>query len=366
MDPRLKEDLTDLIEAVFFSSQEVLDALQAMKRGDQTADFRVRTAVAEVVGQMLDGKLGVPSAKRLKELTGEIAGLATVMRGTGEQVERVSAETVALRESVDTLNQELHALLAGSAVEVLKAFLPGESLRKRYVGDYAEEKRVIANYVARTFFDHRPARCFVQASTTAIHLADELCRRKAPEDLFHTNSVVFPMKMLGGTFRSVYALCGPLYDAFCGGWLFIDGETEGYLRSLFRRDHDPLRTSLLTPIATTAEEGTFYTRNETSRLVNILMEESQEVIIMTFAARVYASQEDFPSPYPGEFCPALDWSDLRDRAPKVPSNGRKPRISLVISNAERSDALEPLIPRLVSQGLSVHWQDAAGEWKQEA
>ena len=65
----------------------------------------------------------------------------------------------------------MQAFLAENAKELLDWFLPNGALRKQFQNDHPQEKREMAEYAVGKFLTPvQPVRCFIQASTMAIHL----------------------------------------------------------------------------------------------------------------------------------------------------------------------------------------------------
>src|SRR5690606_27300759 len=102
-----------------------------------------------------------------------------------------------LIESVAELKLSQQRLLDDNLTELLHTLLPHGELRDRYLNDHRDEKLALTEYVARTFLSQAPLRCFVQASTTAIHLGQQMAKRLIPaQSLFYTNSTILPLTIL--------------------------------------------------------------------------------------------------------------------------------------------------------------------------
>lgn len=220
-------------------------------------------------------------------------------------IEKALATT--LTNAIAPLYQELATIKSaqektGNAVEnMLKnprtvlAALEHGPLRKRYESDYFQEKVVIAKYLAQTVFSERVS-CFLQASTTIVHLAEILREQGLKEEsLIHTNSTTFPFLMLGRNPRfQIYPVGGKEHDANCGGWLFDESDHVAveHVKSLFQREpaKNPLTVAIVTPQFLTIDGRAWFANPKTACLVNILINESPKVIITSPAQRIYVSE----------------------------------------------------------------------------
>ena len=329
-----KLGVNELLEMVLFTPA-VENAINAYKDEKPDAEIQIREAVCGVLREALCGDLLRDTAKSFDGLT-----------------ETINAQTETISELIEAADED-----------GLGAFLVSGALEHRYENDHAEEKRRAATYVAQTFFNDQRAFCFVQASITAIHLAQQLAQRQlVAGSLFYTNSIVFPLVMLQKHPEvSVYAFCGTDYDNLCGGWLprHDDLEARKYLESLFNRGETSLQDAIVTPIALSCDTGDlFFTRSELISMVEVLARQSKRVIVMTFTSRIFGSSNDAQNGFLNSSLHGF-------------SNGGNWRVGdqpaqLVI--ARDDDALAGLdwgqsLEMLHQRGFDVHWQDAELQWQ---
>jgi hypothetical protein len=275
-----------VLAAAFSSSSEMQTVLEKAKKnweGSGVVAFDARRA------------LGI----ELNEL------LAPTRQSLEKDAQLVYEEVCRQRDYIEALGAKLDDLI-NRRFDVTTLLMPGP-LKERFEEEYPREKRVIVQHLAKAYFSgdsSEPMRCFVQASTTILHLAEVLrnlsrhpdvsCRVNLKRVLFHTNSTFFAYAMLGADSNSnVYTLCGKHHDPKCCGWLFdhSDADAGNYLRQLFHRASEPLKYTFVTPQYMTLEGGLFFARPETATLVSILLEESPYVIVSSPAQRIYEGND---------------------------------------------------------------------------
>jgi len=256
----------------------------------------------------------------------------------------------AARQSVDFLIGALAN--AGKRQPMAPPEIFSGPLRTRYRGDHPLDKEALARYVADTFFAERVC-CFIQASTAAIYLGEQLRKRGVHEkSLFVTNSAIFPLTILQNDAKyAVYTLCGPGYHEECGAWLAPeqDESAYSYLKGNFKRSVDPLTVAFITPRAITFDSGIYFERDESAWLARTLMELSPKVVLMTTADRIFHKSEDVRNIYS-----RVHETHLR----KVGH-----QMVLVISGApDGGRGVKDCAERLSQDGLEVHYQVSASNW----
>ena len=214
-----------------------------------------------------------------------------------EPIGLAKADVVALREELSRsrgevagLKAELESLVKRLDCEDLRAFLkPHAKFLDRLENDHPKEKAAIARHVAKTYFEKENFRCFVQASTLAIPLGQEIAARGTAGVLIYTNSVPFPLTILrDGSGQFVYSFCGGEYDAVCAGWLFSrrDTRTRDELRRLFARSEDRLTAAVVMPLLVTADGKLHFRRDETAFLVEELGALADQLIVLAVGDRL--------------------------------------------------------------------------------
>jgi hypothetical protein len=320
-------------------------------------DKNTSLAVLEGFAELTANLLGRPEVQAaLASAFIEKTALTAVSSGDGEDLR---AELERWRMVYEELSQKLSVftnvwsdVLEACQKGLVSIFLSHGALCQHYRNDSPDEKRKIAEHVVESFFKNG-LRCFVQASTAAIHLGEAIGKpgRVSCPSLIYTNSVVLPITVLREEGpHHVYTICGGMYDELCGGWLFTadDSEAAGHVRGLFKRAKDPLTTAFISPIATTVDEGIYFHRGDTTRLVQILLESAPHLVIMTPANRVYQSKpekNDHPWSLAGR------WREFRGR------------VSLVMGHNPAQSVL-PFVELFGQKQLDVHWFDEVShEWK---
>jgi hypothetical protein len=240
--------------------------------------------------------------------------------------------------------------MAERADYLITALLPFGEFKRRYE-DFTLPRACLVNYVASVLLQGR-LKCFIQASVTAVHLGTKLLKSGiADGSLLYSNSVLLPLALLRPQAHfSVYSFAGSMYDSVSGGWLFppSDCETSASLLELFARAQDPLTMALLSPAAVTTS-GIYYESAETAHFCRILLTAAKQVVIMVTSDRICADEK-----VARLHCDSLDsWTNY----------GKS--IALVI--AGRHSEIHDVVERFSSEGVVVHWQDAASmEWRKTA
>ncbi|MBX9584266.1 MAG: hypothetical protein K2X87_28535 [Gemmataceae bacterium] len=322
----------------FYNPLGLETAINSLKAEEPGADLRARWALLSMVRTLL------------------------VDAGGGKVIEAFDA----LGRRFGELDAKVSQLLSQVSSADLGEFLVPGPLKARYEREHAPEKQALAAYIAgnSTFFSDQPARAFVPASVTAIHLARELSARPLPPgSLFYTNSIALPLILLQNNGNvSVYTLCGAAYDHLCGGWLPRDNDHEArvYLKSLFEREQDPLRDAYVTPMAVASDQAELcFTRPELLPVVGVLSQFAPALTIMTFSSRVFPTLEDALSNRDFLNTP-LRKVGLGERL-----GGGRTRIVIARDQAEQKPEAEyrAQLGRLRDRGLEVHWQDPKGQWQ---
>ena len=254
-----------------------------------------------------------------------------------------------------TLDQFRKDILTDNARKLINMAMPHCVFLDRFENDYPNLKNDVAERVVSKFFK-KPLQCFVQASTTAIHLAKELANSPSVTtgNLIYTNSVVFPLFMLReGSPNRLYAFCGPLYDPECGGWLFptADIETENELSRLFTRDNNPLTTAFVMPAAMVPDGRIFFKRDDTNKLIKILAQEAEHLVIMTVGDRMRSEEKLKSSSDSPQYSTMIS-----------PKNQPNKKVSLVISGRPSTGDLLDFGNALANVGLDVQWHDHNRQW----
>jgi hypothetical protein len=194
--------------------------------------------------------------------------------------------------------------------------------KRRFSTEFYKEKRRIAEYVTRTYFGTE-FQCFVQASTTALHIVEELQNNRLGRgSVIHTNSFAIPYLMLGIDYAddfNVYPVSGQIKDPKCAGWLYSAGDSKAdqYLRELFRRPEHKVTTAFITPQFLDANGVGYFWKGETVNLVRAILESETKVVVLTPGPRILPGRAHLPAtneiPWaeiilrPTDNTVALDW-----------------------------------------------------------
>ncbi|QDU49368.1 hypothetical protein [Gimesia panareensis] len=283
-------------------------------------------------------------------------------------------EFLQLRETIHTASERMDSMLSEMTRGDLGQFLAQGTLQTRYEKEHPAPKKCVARFVAQNFLNSKknsplnqsPISCFVQASVTSIHLACELTDNHVaitPGSLFYTNSIAFPLILLQQRDDiSVYTLCGTGYDSLCGGWFpdRDDQDAREHLKSLFKREKNPLRDAILTPIAvavTSEHVELFFTRQEIVEMVNIMVDCSSRLILMSFRSRIFNSRDEATQNFMNTTLHQVKPTDW---------NSKSPAPILVVADDEKDIRTEQewkeTVRRLSQQGFEVYWQDAQSKW----
>ena len=276
------------------------------QEADQSADLTVQAR--QEIGELL-GDLLVPAMKK-----GVIAGLREEGAKEGGELTAQARQEIgellrdllapAMKEWSDTCKltaakiDELTLLVRRSTGETLDtaAQIAGP-VKQRFLDEFPEEKKEIVGRLSEEFLSEETY-CFLQASTTILHLAERLrSSGRGRNSLFYTNSTIFPYLMLGrDSAYKVYTLNGKQHDPLCCGWLYEsnDSEAEAYLTKLFRRESDALNMAVVTPQYMTPEGVLLFAREETANLVRVLCSESNRLVILSPGQRLMDSEAQLP------------------------------------------------------------------------
>lgn len=343
--------------------------------------LEVKADVLKQIEQMLD--------RKFVELDRKNAGVEQKLVALNKKIdENVGAAGVS-PDKLETFAMEMHGLVGGLRAELsnlgtqmqsvsdshtklldvtshgVLRLLPDQVYLRRFWSDHFNEKCEIAKRVAQTYFSrsgstnsaaHSPTRCFVQASTTAQHLAHHLVTHGHldPSSLIYTNSVVVPLVLLYGKAQlNIWPFCGPDFDPECGGWLFgsADTRTHEELEKLFKRpEHEqPLTVAFLMPMAITADRGLFYSNPRTVMLAERLGELATQVVIMVPSNRVFTKQADLPGTQALWPISEARWSGLLNKTTLISAGVEHP--------------LPELTKPFADLGIRVEYQDQqTNEW----
>jgi len=276
---------------------------KAVDEGKGDSPIQARRALMDIISVavlQLSRLEGTTETKKdqLKHFNDAIAILnAPAIRATESTKEVLQDGVGEIQKAICSVQSRLDELCDRVKRRDIVDLLEPGPMRDRVEQEYRREKTWIAKYLAKTVFTET-VRCFLQASTTLVLLADELREQGLrPRSLIHTNSTAFPYLMLGksSTFQ-VYTLCGKKHDAKCCGWLFDldDTEAEKYLRSLFPkgRETNPLDLAVITPQFMTVDGRVCFEREDTKNLVNVLMEEAPRVLVLSPGQRIFRNQDE--------------------------------------------------------------------------
>jgi hypothetical protein len=241
-------------------------------------------------GRLRDPEFSVDGAAAAAKtaLSGALTGILSkpLECGLRETVASPLGENSAL---VKSLIDEVHALRESLNRDDLISFLqPHAQFRTRIQQD-AGQKEAIATYVARQYFRDSSFRCFIQGSSLAIYLGQQIALSGVDGILIHTNSVPFPLTVLNQhSGKSVYSFCGEIYDPYCAAWLFPrrDIKTAASLRELFARSEKPLTTCFIMPLFVTTDGKMYFQSDETRFLVEILAREAPKCVILAVSERI--------------------------------------------------------------------------------
>lgn len=208
-------------------------------------------------------------------------------------------------EQIRVLNQKIEELQARNAellnfAQVNNLFPTGPFLTRFYT-DHPREKQELAAYVVKKYFVERGTRqrCFIQASTTALHLGYCLAADVfvPSQSLIYTNSAVAHLPLLYERSAGkilVWPFCGQTFDPVCAGWLIPPHDPAwNSLSALFdgTRSAEPLKTAFIMPIAITPE-GLFFERNDTAMFADAIAM-AEEVVVLATSDRVFADRSQF-------------------------------------------------------------------------
>ena len=324
-------------------NDEVRDLLVEIREVQQAPDANLTIRARRVVGEMLSHicypEMVAPIAQALSEFQdsceAKLDALAGKLRDHGRQIETLIDDRI----DVDSLME------------------PGP-LKDRFDKEYRVEKEAMAKYLAEVFFQDK-VHCFVQASTTILHLAEVLRNaRLGRNSVFHTNSTFFPYVMLGrDSVYKVYTLCGEIHDPLCCGWLYgsDNSRAEEYLRDLFHREQAPVQIVFVTPQYMTMDGVLYFAREDTSRLVEALCQESPWAVILTPGPRLYESEDSLPPSNQGIW--------YRVDINSIDRKGRQ--LDLVIGG--KMDKLEDEQEKILKftcdfPASACHFQNERGDW----
>lgn len=293
-------------------------------------------------------------SKRLEERVKELEGaqyLGTV------------TDDIAVKDAVLEPLNRLAEVIAGMQQQqqhfmnysVVNGLVPSGPFLSRFHGDHPDQKRSLSSYVASTFFSQRrtPQRCFIQASSTTLHLTQTLDSDPTVPDrcLIYTNSAVAHLPLLfsrSNGKHTIWPFCGKSFDPICAGWQIPNDDTESFdaLRNLFERKQEPLKTAYLMPVFVTPDQVVFYEKSEAAQFANVLAT-AEEVVVLTVGNRILESEgllhsQDFMH---HKFYPALQ-------------NVAREKIKLVVAMPECE--IPPFAKKFTENFGEVHWQSTKG------
>lgn len=346
-----------LLAAACSATQRGRDAvgtLEAAESSDESFDIAAKAARGALYEMFLGFMKGYGGSELYKR---DQAALVKLIQEQvlGPQFEEFNK----LREEFAGVAQMLRTVAAEDSERFLELFLPRGRFRDLWRSDFPDDKRKISQYTAQKFFAAGQLRCFVQASSTAIHFGIALNEEEVVDgSFFYTNSSVFPVTVLGGKrHHHVYAFCGPNYDPVCAAWLFSESDhaTKTEVENLFTRGFDPLTTAFLMPAVITPEEGLHFHRDDTAELARTLLEVATHVVVMAVGDRICLSPELKNERHPPTCIASLD-DTLRKRK----------RISIIVSGAPRSGKIDAFVDGFTRMGIETAWLGPmASNWIEE-
>ncbi len=341
--------------------QEVVRLLQSGFAQPLTASLEnhlpgvIRGAIVQSLGSQLPALLSQAVREKINE---ELIQLI-VGQVLDEHLRRFDDNQRAigeLKKNVADLTQMQERVLRNAedgAVSLVAG--PGTFLNRYY--ERYEEKAELGRHVAKLFFQ-QPLRCFVMASSTSVHLGQQLRRAQiAPGCFFQTNSTMFPPALLGESAQhEVWTFCGPTYDHDCAGWLpnIADVQTYDALRYLFipfQQGGWELSTAFLIPRKLSVVSGMYFVRPETARIARVLTEFASHVVVMVTADRLCQQLEE--DELAVHFPQDGQWSNVGETA------------TLVVSGQRPQKDLQELANEFASRGMRVHFQEPPnGVWRE--
>ena len=330
-------------------SQQVLDELKLML--DLVSDWE---PILRVIHEAIStDKLG-PAVIAIKEQAedGAAKSSRTYLRDIAEVAFKEQSKKLiaAIQEQGAVQAKALNVLSEAIHHErVIATLQPHSEFLRRLENERVSEKELIADYAVKTFFKD-VVRCFIQASSLAIHLGRRIANQHAYGTLIYTNSAALPITILREKCGEVvYAFCGPEYDPACAAWLFrrSNTETRTELMHLFTRDRDRLDTAFLMPIRLDSEGGLYYEKDESSYLVELLVGQATKIVVLATADRFI----DLPQ----ASSPAYHKTDLLFEGKDV---------HIVVASDSTSGAQPNLAIKLSKKGATVHIGHPKGsEWR---
>ncbi len=231
-------------------------------------------------------------------------------------------------------------------------------LKERFVGVFPDEKRAISQRLSKTHLSNE-TRCFLQASTTILHLAEELRNNALGiNSLYYTNSTIFPYLMLGREPNyKIYTLNGKHHDQLCCGWLYgsDDAEAEAYLIKLFNRATDQLTLAVITPQYMTPDGKLMFARPETKNLVQTLCDQSNHLVILSPGQRLLCGEEKAPSDN-------VLWHSAKIRDADARNNGdAQQTVDLIVSGptTELENGISDMTNLVSQRKGTLHYQEQA-------
>lgn len=204
----------------------------------------------------------------------------------------------AIDQKITATNEKLQHVVADK-IEIATLMRECDA-KRRYSTEFYKEKRKIAEYITRTYFGAH-FQCFVQASTTALHIVEELHNHRLGRgSVIHTNSFAIPYLMLGIDYAddfNVYPVSGQIKDPKCAGWLYSTSDkiADEYLRELFRRPDHKVTTAFITPQFLDANGVGYFWKGETVNLVRAILDSETSVVVLTPGPRILAGRENLPA-----------------------------------------------------------------------
>lgn len=304
------------------SSQELLDSLKHLLQSEIRAEFSRQQKELDAASALSD------------DTDSKFALLAAINE---------------LKQEITELKAQQENLLASA----IWRFIPPGPFTERFANDQAADKAEIARYVATHYFANQSSafRYFVQASSTALHLAWALVHMAFSPNgsLIYTNSIVMPLPLLWRqtTGRpNIWTFCGWKFDPNCAGWTIPEGDTQSLnaLRQLFQ-DDPPVTCAFISPIFVTPQDGLYYEEQENATIANCL-NAAEEIVVLVPGSRIAESSHSFPKDR--QYYPAL-----KERWQK-----QAPQFHLIVSQHDRPKP--QIVNAFRERGIRVSWLSTAG------
>lgn len=239
---------------------------------DQKITFKAQAALRDAISPILTGLL-TPSSDRMDEFD---RNSKTMLSDLGRLTSMVG---------------DLKELLSN---ERLEDFLHPSHKFLQTLAEDRKEKEFLAKRLCEQYFQQKELRCFVQGSSLAYLLGQEIANSGAAGTLIHTNSTVMHLSVLRERCKQfVYTFCGSVYDPICAAWLFpsMDTSTAGRLTELFTRTYEPLEIAFVMPYRFSASR-LYFRKEETATLVETLAQCARTLVVCVVADRYLSPTEE--------------------------------------------------------------------------